>query len=120
MYVKTIKYTDYNGVDREEEFCFNLSKAELIKLANSVPGGLATYLERIAKEKDDVEMSKTFYELLEMSVGVKSDDGKRFIKNNEIRDSFMQSEAYSELLMEFLHSDEAAAEFMNRVIPKVD
>lgn len=120
MYSKVIKYTDYNGVEREETFCFNLSRAELIKLSNSVPGGLASYLERITKTQDNVEMSKIFYELLEMSVGVKSDDGKRFIKSKEITESFMQSEAYSELLMTFLNSDEEAADFMKRVIPQVE
>lgn len=120
MLPKPISYTDYDGNKREEVFYFNLSKAELIKLSNSVPGGLASYLDRITNTNDEVEMSRLFYDLVEMSVGQKSDDGRRFIKTDEIRDAFMQSEAYSELLTEFLNDANAAAEFMSRVIPKME
>lgn len=118
MLVKTIKYTDYNGEEREEKFYFNLSKAELLEMANSVKGGLDVYLDRIIESNDNPEIMNYFKEIILKSIGRKSDDGKRFIKNQEIRDEFEQSEAYSELLWELCGASEAAGKFINGLMPK--
>ena len=120
MIKKTITYTDYNGVDRTEDFYFNLSKAECIEMEMGTAGGLAEMIERIVAAKDAPAIIRVFKELLLKSYGVKSDDGKRFIKSEELSEAFSQTEAYSMLYIELATNDEAAAEFINGLLPKVD
>lgn len=117
MLKKTIKYRDYNDVEREEDYYFNISRAELVLMENSRPGGMRNYYERISKARDDVAIMECFKDLLHMAIGVKSDDGKRFIKSEEIARDFEQSEAYSELLMELFSDPEVALDFMAKVMP---
>lgn len=117
MYKKTIKYTDYNGVDREEDFYFNINKAELMDKQFSVNGGWFELIDRITKAKDNTELIKLFREVIHMSYGVKSEDGKRFIKNQEVLDAFIQCPAYSELYMMLATDDKAATAFINHVFP---
>lgn len=117
MIKKTITYTDYNGTERTETFYFNLSKAELAEMQLSANGGFETYINKIVEAQDGKSMIKIFKDLILMSYGEKSTDGKRFIKNDELRDSFAQTEAYSELFMELVTDDRAAAEFINGIMP---
>lgn len=117
MIKKTIKYPDYNGKEREEDFYFNLNKAELTEMEFSQDGGLTGLIERVVKEQDNKEIIKIFKELVLKAYGVKSDDGRRFIKNDEVRDSFAQTEAYSELFMELATDADAAAAFINGITP---
>jgi len=119
MLKKTIKYTDYNGVERTEDFYFNLNKAELTEMELAHPGGFTVYLERIAQVQDSVAMGKVFKDLILKSYGVKSDDGKRFIKNISVTEDFLQTEAYSELFMELLSGTEHVLAFVNGILPPV-
>lgn len=117
MIKQTIKYTDYNGVERTEDFYFNLTKAELTQMELEMPGGMSNVLNRIVKEERVPELIKIFKDLILRSYGVKSDDGKRFIKNKEVLDEFVQSEAYSELYMKLVTDAKAAADFINGIVP---
>lgn len=119
MLKKTITYTDYNGVERTEDFYFNLSKAEIIMMDSEVVGGMRQKLEKIMQSLDSVAIMEVFKDLIHRSYGVKSDDGKRFIKSDDISKDFEQTEAYSELVMELLSSADAASEFTNAIMPKV-
>jgi len=119
MLKKTIKYTDYDGKVREEDFYFNLNKAELTEMEFSQDGGLTGLIERVVKEQDNKEIIKIFKDLVLKAYGIKSDDGRRFIKNDEVRDSFAQTEAYSELFMELATDADAAAAFVNGITPAV-
>ena len=118
MLVKKIKYTDYNDVERNETFYFNLSKPELIELQASQEGGLSEYINKIAEEQDMKKIIEFFKTIINISYGCKSADGKRFVKSKELTEAFMQSEAYSELFMELSSNAEAAAEFVNGIVPK--
>lgn len=117
MYVKQITYTDYNGETRTEPFYFNLNKGELIKIQLSKNGGYETYLNRLITTENQSEMIEVFDQFIKMSYGVKSDDGKKFIKNQEVLDDFIQSEAYSELITELLTNDKTSADFFNGILP---
>lgn len=117
MLKKTIKYTDYNGVDRTETFYFNLSRGELIELELSVNGGFTEMLDKIIQSQDAPEIMKWFKKIIMMSYGIKSDDGKRFIKSDELSEAFVQTEAYSNLLMSFMENASTAAEFVNGIMP---
>ncbi len=118
MIKKTISYTDYDGNERTEDFYFNLSKPELIEMQTSEAGGLEKKIEKISKEQDIKKIIELMKDIIKKSYGVKSDDGKRFIKNDEILDEFMQSEAYSELFMSLATDANAASEFINGILPK--
>lgn len=120
MLVKTIKYEDYNGQEREEEFLFNLSKAELIEMELGVDGGLDSKIKRLTQTMNGPEIMKLFKEIIMKSYGVKSDDGKRLIKSEQLSLEFTQTEAYSELLMELCSNPEAAANFIKAILPKVN
>lgn len=117
MLKKTISYTDYNGVDRKEDFYFNLSKAEVMEMEMSTTGGLAEMIKRIVAAQDQPAIIKVFKDLILKAYGEKSPDGKRFIKNAELSDAFSQTEAYSILFMELATNDEAAAKFINGIVP---
>ena len=117
MLKKTIKYTDYNGVERTEDFHFNLSKAEIMEMQLTTVGGLDAYLKKIISAQDMPTLMRIFKDLVLKSYGVKSDDGRRFIKNDQLREEFEQTEAYSILYMELSTDAEAAAAFVNGIIP---
>lgn len=118
MLKKTINYTDYNGMERKEDFYFNLSKAELTEMELSTAGGLAEMIQKIVDTQDTPKIVKIFKDLVLKAYGEKSPDGKRFIKNDEIREAFSQTEAYSELFMELASDADAAAAFVNGIVPK--
>ena len=117
MLKKIITYTDYNGVERTEPFYFNLSKAELMEMELGVTGGMTEMLNKIINAKDGPSLMKTFKEMIMKAYGVKSDDGKRLIKSEELSIAFTQTEAYSVLFMELITDDKAAADFVNGIIP---
>lgn len=117
MLKKTIKYTDYNGVEREEDFYFNLNKAEIGEMELSINGGMSEYLKKISNSQDVAELSSIFKDIILKSYGEKSLDGKRFVKSEELSTSFSQTEAYSELFVELLTVDGAAAKFINGITP---
>lgn len=117
MLKKSIKYTDYNGVERTEDFWFNLSKAEIMEMELSTTGGLAELIQKIVKEQDAPAIIKIFKDLVLKAYGEKSPDGKRFIKSDELSLAFSQTEAYSNLFMELATDADAAAEFVKGIIP---
>lgn len=119
MLKKTIKYIDFNGVEREEDFYFNLTKAELTEMEFSYEGGLVKKIHEIVAADDNETVIKIFKHLILLAVGVKSDDGRRFVKSEEIKLDFSQTPAYSELFMELATDPDAAAAFVNAVIPEI-
>lgn len=121
MLKKTIKYTDYNGVEREEQFLFNLSKAELMEMELSTAGGLAGMIQQIVDAQDTPAIIKVFKDIILKAYGEKSLDGKRFIKidenGNPLSIGFSQTEAYSQLFMELAVNAEEASNFIKGIIP---
>lgn len=117
MLKKTITYTDFNDVERTEDFYFNLTKAEIMEMEMSVPGGLGGMIQKIVSAQDAPALIKLFKELILKAYGEKSADGKRFIKNEELSEAFAQTEAYSILFMELATDDKAASEFITKIIP---
>lgn len=117
MLKKTITWTDYDGNERTDDYYFYISKPELIEWQASEVGGLDKKIERISREQDVKKVIELMKEMIQLSYGVKSDDGKRFIKNQEVLDEFMQTEAYSELFMELATDADAAADFINGILP---
>lgn len=117
MLKKTITYTDYNGTERTEDFYFNLSEAEITEMEMSTTGGFADMIQRIVNAQDIPSIIKIFKDLLLKSYGEKSPDGKRFMKSEELSTAFSQTEAYSILFMELATDADAAANFVNGIVP---
>lgn len=119
MYSRTIKYEDYDGNQREKKCFFHLNQAEIIKwLTTSGDYTLDKLLEKLMKERNGKEIMRIFDDLIRRSYGEKSLDGDRFIKTQELVDSFVQTEAYSVLFTELVTDAKKAAEFVNGIIPK--
>lgn len=117
MLKKTVTYTDYNGVERTEDFYFNLTKAEITEMELSTAGGFAEMLEKIVASQDAPSIIKVFKDLVLKAYGEKTPDGKRFVKSEEISTAFSQTEAYSQIFMELATDADAAAKFVNGIIP---
>lgn len=119
MLKKEIKYINYNDTEVTETFYFNLTKAEVMEMEMTTTGGLGDHLAKIIAANDTKEIVTQFKELVLKAYGEKSADGKHFVKNDSVRDAFSQTEAYSDLFMELATNAEAAAAFVNGIIPKV-
>lgn len=120
MLKKTITYKDYNGVERTEDFMFNLTKAEILEMQLTKDGGMDAAIKKIVDAKDAPEIMKVFKDLILKAYGIVSDDGRRFIKSKEISDSFAQTEAFSMLFMELATDTDAASAFVNGIVPAAD
>lgn len=118
MYKKRIKFTDFNGTEREQDFYFNLTEAELTELQMSTPGGLEEMVKTIIDSQDGPTIIKLFKDIIVKSYGEKSLDGLYFNKSPEITEKFTHTNAYSVLFMELATNDKAASEFINGIVPK--
>lgn len=117
MIKKTITFTDYNGVERTEDHYFNLNKTELLRMDYGMSGGMQSYLRRIIQANDYDSLMKIFEEFVRKAYGRKSDDGRRFMKSDEITNSFIETEAYDQLFWELFTDTDKAIEFFNGIVP---
>lgn len=118
MISRTFEYTGYNGQPQHDTWWFNLTEAELYKLELGSAGGMAAKMRRLLREEKTDELVDFFEKLILGSVGERSTDGRKFIKNEEIRQDFYQSKAYSDLFVELVSSGEALTTFMKGVVPE--
>lgn len=114
----TKTYTDFNDVERTEDFYFHMTKAEVMEMELGTSGGMAEMIQRIVAAQDIPAIIKVFKDLVLRSYGQKSADGKRFIKNEELTEEFSQTNAYSDIFMELATDADKAAEFVNGIMPK--
>lgn len=121
MLKKTIKYTDYNGVERNEDFFFNLTKAEIMDMQMGTNGGMAEMIAAIVRSQNMPEIIRIFKDMILKAYGEKSVDGKRFVKTDAngqpLSRQFAETEAFSILYMELATDSKAAAAFVNGIIP---
>ena len=117
MLKREISYEDFNGQQCSEVFYFNMSKPELIELEVGYDGGFGDTMQRIFETKDNKKLVEEFKRIVLMAYGVKSEDGKRFIKSDQLREEFSQTAAYNALFMELATNENAAADFINAVVP---
>lgn len=117
MLKETITFTDYNGVERIEDHYFNLSKAEAMEMEMSTSGGLSEMIQKIVAAQDTPAIIKIFKEIILKSYGQKSPDGRQFIKSPELSKAFSETEAYSQLFMKLATNANAAAAFVNGIVP---
>ena len=117
MYKKNITYTDFNGDERTDAFYFNLSDAEILEFQVSYGGEMSRIMSNMLEKRDAKGLLGIITDLIQTSYGEKSSDGKRFMKNQEIKDSFVTTDAYSKLVLELLNDEKEFEKFMTNVIP---
>lgn len=119
MLKKTIKFKDLDGNPLEEDFYFNISKAELaeMEIGEAKQGGMAAVIQQIIDETDGKKITALLNEVIKTAYGVRSSDNRRFIKNDEVWEDFYHTDAHSELLYELYTDSAKAAEFMNGIAP---
>lgn len=117
MLVKQIRFKDYDGNERTETHYFNMEKNELIELEISSVGGLEESVKRIIQARRGKEIMDTFKDIILKSYGEKDLDGVHFNKSEELSNRFYHSKAYDALFMELVTDDNAAAEFINKILP---
>lgn len=117
MLKKTITYTDYNGVERTEDFYFNLTPTELTEMEYASDTPMSAIINKLSKSRNVPESIKIFKDLILRAYGEKSPDGRRFVKSKDISEAFAQTEAYNELFMECATDSEAGAAFLNGIMP---
>ena len=118
MLKKTISYEDFDGNQRTEDHYFNLTEAEITEMELSMNGGLSQLLTKILQENDQKQIIEYFKKIVLMAYGEKSLDGRKFVKNQNIRDEFASTAAYSEIFMELATDADAASAFVKGVMPK--
>lgn len=118
MRKEIITFTDYNGVERTEEFHFNLNHAELTELETSVEGGMTDMMKGLVASENQEGLIKILKTIIFKAYGVKSEDGRRFIKSEELSREFSQTEAYPMLFMKLATDDKYTAEFVKGIMPK--
>lgn len=120
MIVYNETYTDYNGTQRTEEFRFHFNQAELLEMELSTEGGFSARVNRIINANSHPELLQVMKTFVLDAYGVKSEDGRRFMKSEQIRQEFMESPVYSRIFMRLTTGKDAAklaAEFINGVTP---
>lgn len=120
MVTKSITYVDFDDNERVDVFHFNLTNAEIAEIQLDFPEGIVERLDFVMKSRNSSEIGKFFRYFLEKSVGRKSPDGKKIVKNDGIRSDFFDSNAYSVFLTELVESPEMAKTFFTGILPSSD
>lgn len=117
MLKRDITYEDFNGERVTETFYFNFTKTEIVELELAYEGGMEATLQKIIKAENLKALVDEFKKIVLLAYGERSPDGKRFIKNDDIREAFSQTAAYDALFMELATDDDAAATFIKGIVP---
>lgn len=118
MLKKTVTYIDFDGNERTENFFFNLTEQEIAEMELSTEGGLGNFINKAVAAKSQVELIELFKKLILAAYGVKSADGRRFVKNDAVREDFMSTQAFSDIYMELVQDADKASAFFNGIVPK--
>ena len=118
MLKKTVTYIDFDGNERTEDFFFNLTEQEIAEMELSTEGGLGNFINKAVAAKSQVELIELFKKLILAAYGVKSADGRRFMKNDAVREDFMSTQAFSDIYMELVQDADKASAFFNGIVPK--
>lgn len=115
MLKKTITYEDFNGQRRTEDFYFSFSKLEIMEMLEI--DDLQTTIKGIEESESTARAYALFKKLILDAYGIKSEDGRTFIKNAQVRAEFEGSPALSELIFEFLENPKLGSQFIEGCVP---
>lgn len=120
MIKEHIAYTDFNGNESNTDLYFNLTRLDAVKIIRKfgTPKDFQTKIADIAKSGDALAMLDLIEYVIEMSYGVKSEDGQRFKKSQAIVDDFKASAAYEAFLEKLITKDGYLEDFFSRLVPE--
>lgn len=120
MLKKTITYEDYNGDTVTDDFYFNLTKVECMELEYSFGANntLTNTITTLVESNDVGALIAAIKKILLMSYGIKTPDGKRFIKNDSVREEFEQSPAFEKIYWDLVTNQDEAASFISGIVPQ--
>lgn len=120
MITKVINYEDFNGEERTEKHYFHLTKSEVIKLLHEKEhdGNLLTYITKAARHRDTAKFLDLLEDMILRAYGEQSEDGRRFVKTDKLREEFKSSAAYDAMFNELLESETSSADFFRGILPK--
>lgn len=118
MFAREFTYIGYDGKEKKDTYHFNLNEAELYELDLSSIYGFTGQMERLLKAERTQEIVEMFKGIILGAVGEVSPDGRRFVKNEQIREDFYRSKAYAQLFVELVSSGEKFSEFLKAAIPE--
>lgn len=120
MLKKTVTYTDYNGVEKKETNWFHLNESDLAKMQLSEYGTMDDRLQAMVDRKDISKIMDQFEDLLRLSYGVKTPDGRFIKKENGVPlfGTFQTTAAYDAIFMELITNPDFAAEFATGILPE--
>ena len=118
MLKETIKYVDFNDLEREEDFYFNLTRTELIRMEMDKNGSLTGLIMKITKANDMPDIFEAMEKLILKAYGEKSVDGRFFNKSEEISNNFMNSPAYDKLFEKLTTDANYTYKFLIGILPK--
>lgn len=120
MIVKTITFKDFNGNMRTMDFRFHLTEEEVNNMNLTIAGGIQEFVETIGKEKDPAKLYEMFTDIIRVSYGEKSADGLYFEKNETIFNRFKHTQAYSDMIMDFMgeKGEDKVLEFIIGILPE--
>lgn len=120
MLKKTITYENYNGDTVTDDFYFNLTKVECMELEYSFGANntLSNAITTLVESEDIGALIAAIKKILLMSYGIKTPDGKRFIKNDSIREEFEQSPAFENIYWDLVTNPDEAASFISGIVPQ--
>lgn len=120
MLKKRVKYEGFDGEIIEEDLYFNLTRMDLIELNDRYESkDMAAYMDKIVKEKNIKELYKVLKDIVLMAYGTKSEDGKRFIKNETVKKEFEESLAFAQLIEDFHETDTAMSDFVTGITNQI-
>lgn len=120
MLKKHVKYQGFDGEIIEEDLYFNLTRMDAIELsARYESKDLAAYMDEIVKKKDVVSLYRVLKDIVLLAYGVKSEDGKRFIKNDSVRKEFEESLAFAQLIEDLHETESALSEFVTGITSQI-
>lgn len=102
MLKQKVQYEDFDGATQVEDLYFNLNRMELIALQSRYgKEDMAAYIDKLVEDKNIEKVYEILNDIVLSAYGLRSEDGKRFIKNETIREEFKQSLAYEALIEDF-------------------
>ena len=130
MFTHTVEYVDFNGNSREEKLHFHLSLPEVTRIEAEIGKSLEDHIKELTTNNRLKDLLDFLEKMLLTAYGEKTEDGKSFRKNAEIRDMFEHSQAYAEIFEQVLTNHGLARKFgeqvadngkarRNQVAPKV-
>ena len=117
MIKKTITYTDLNGAETTEDYYFHINKGEMMRMQLSEGMALDVKIDRLIQTRDYKEIVATIESFIDLSYGVRYENGKSFIKNPKQLELFKSSEAYSELVWSLYTDEDEMRDFIFGIFP---